>query len=261
MKKLTAILMSVMMFVVMAIPAFAVNGEGFTSSVTAKPAPGLVADGEVIGYVVDENGDVIEGIAEGGVIISALADKDTLPEELKNALEDVYNKIQNGEMEFPQELIDALGGTPVGKDLFDVTIASDDIQAYLDEGNSLKLTLDTNFPAGTVVMVASYVDGQWHLASECVVNEDGTVTFVMDKFCPVAVFVKGDDISEPVGGVEEEGDCKICKKFFPYLGKAWIFPNTIFNGVCTICFILIMIAVTVAGYVMYRLLKKKDDEK
>ena len=258
MKKLTAILMSVMMFMVMALPGYAVNGDGFVSSVTGEPAPGIVTNGDVIGFVVDENGDVIDEVKTGDIVITPVSDKDSLPDDAKKDLEDAYDKIENDEMEYPQELIEALGGQPVAKELFDLSIIDEDIQKYLDEGNSIKLTLDTKLPADENVMVAAYVDGQWVLASECVVNEDGTLTFVMDKFCPVAIFVKGADL--PVSG-EGDGDCKICHTFFPYLGRAWIFPNTIFNGVCTICFLLVMTAVTVVSYLLYRLFKKKDKEE
>lgn len=259
MKKLTAIFMSVMMLMVMALPVYAVNGDGYAESVTAKPAPGIVADGDVIGYVVDENGNVIDEIKSGDIVITALADKDKLPEDAKKELEDVFNAIKNDEMDYPQELIDALGGLPVAKDLLDITVISDGLKDYLDDDHSAKLTLDTDFAEGTPVMVAAFVDGQWVLASECVVNEDGTVTFVLDKFCPVAVFVKGADI--PVGGGEGEGDCKVCRAFFPYLGRALLFPNTLFEGVCIICFTLIMIAITVVSYIIYRFFKKKEDKE
>ena len=258
MKKLTAIFMSVMMLMVMALPCYAVNGDGFTSSVTGDPAPGIVTDGDVIGYVVDENGNIIDEVKEGDIVITPLSDKNSLPDEARKALEEVFNAIENDEMEYPDELTDELGGQPVAKDLFDVTVVSEDLQKFLDEGNSIKLTLDTKLPGDENVVVAAYVDGQWVLASECVVNEDGTITVVMDKFCPVAVFVKGADM--PVGG-DGEGDCKICHTFFPYLGRAWLFPNTLFNGVCTICFLLVMAAVIIVSYLIYRYFKKKKEDK
>lgn len=257
MKKLTAILASVMLIIAMAMPAFA---EGYVDSITAKPAPGIVDNGNgTIGSVVDDEDKEVDGIDITDLVITALSDADELPEDAKEELLEVFSKIEDGTMEYPDWLKDLLGDIVV-KDLFDVTAVSDRLKDYLEDGNSVQFTLDINIGPDDLVAVASYVDGEWINALECINNGDGTVTVTMSKICPVAVFVKGEGApqpGEPVGGDGiGEGVCKICHTFFPYLGAA-----PIFHGVCIICFLLIVLAICVILYIIRKLTKKDEEEE
>ena len=102
-------------------------------------------------------------------------------------------------------------------------------------------------------MVAAWVDGQWVMADKVVNNGDGTVTVTMSKLCPVAVFVKGAGAAQ---GDVEDGVCKICHTFFPYLGAA-----PLFDGVCIICFGLICAGLGTVAYGAGRYMKNKKDKK
>ena len=150
--------------------------------------------------------------------------------------------------------------------LADGTVEAKDIIDYLAEGHSIQLTFDANVGADDLVDVASYVNGEWLAAIECINNGDGTITVTLPAICPVGIFVKGEETiapeatpqpGEPAGGDEiGEGDCKICRTFFPYLGAA-----PIFHGVCVICFTLIVLAICVVGYIIYRATKKDKEKK
>ena len=264
MKKLTAIMVSVMLIIAMAMPAFA---EGYVDSITAKPAPGIVGgDDKVIGTVLDENGNKIADIHEGDIVITGITEMDQLSDEAKAELEKALKEIKDGTAELPQALKDLLGNNPVAKDLFDVTAVAKDIIDYLAEGHSIQLTFDANVGADDLVDVASYVNGEWLAAIECINNGDGTITVTLPAICPVGIFVKGEETiapeatpqpGEPAGGDEiGEGDCKICRTFFPYLGAA-----PIFHGVCVICFTLIVLAICEVGYIIYRATKKDKEKK
>ena len=141
MKKLTAIMVSVMLIIAMAMPAFA---EGYVDSITAKPAPGVVGEGNVIGHVVDEDGNIIADIHEGDIVITGITEMDQLSDEAKAELEKALKEIKDGTAELPQALRDLLGNNPVAKDLFDVTAVAKDIIDYLAEGHSIQLTFDAN---------------------------------------------------------------------------------------------------------------------
>ena len=142
-----------------------------------------------------------------------------------------------------------------------VTAVAKDIIDYLAEGHSIQLTLDADVAEGALVGVASYVNGEWLAALECINNGDGTITVVLPAICPVGIFVEGEPVApeatpeagEPVEGEPTDGECKICRTFFPYLGAA-----PLFHGVCIICFVLILAAVCVASYIFYRIMKKEE---
>jgi len=200
MKKFTSILLSMIMFIAMAVPCYANNG--FVGSVTAEPAPDFVVVDDVIAEIIDAEGNVVTTVKLGYMEITPISEKENLTPEAAAALEDVYNKIKNNEITYPQELEDTLGESFAVTDLFNIDITDAEIKAFLDEGNTIKVSLDTKFKKDDVVMVGTYVNGEWVLAKECVVNEDGTITFSMEglQSGPVAVFVKTAETEEPVVG-------------------------------------------------------------
>lgn len=252
MKRLTAILTAMVLCVAMVMPAYAT--VGYVDSVTAKSAPGIVAEGDVIGAILDENGNKVDDLLSSDIRITALADADTLPDEAKQELLDVFAAIENGTMDYPEWLTELLGDNVVVKDLFDVTAISDRLIAYLEDGHSIQFIMDVNLADGMLAAIGSYVGGEWVEAVEVVNNGDGTVTVTLSDLCPVAVFVEGEG-GEPVGGDEPEEGCKVCNLFFPYLGSA-----PFVDGVCIICFSLIVLAVCAAGFVLYKVLKKGNKE-
>ena len=244
MKKITAIFMTAIMMIVMAMPAFATD---FVDSVTGQPAPGV----EDV-TVVDKDNNVIDNKGDSGIRITPISEKDTLPDDDKEALEDVFEGLTDGTMDIPQEVEDAFGDDAVVKDLFDVT-PDDEVAKELENGNKVKFKLDVDVDPDEDVMVAAWVDGEWVMADEVVNNGDGTITVTMSKLCPVAVFVKGTGAAQ---GGTAVGPCKICHGFFPYIGAA-----PLFDGVCLICFILIAVGLGSVAYAAGRYMKNKAEEK
>ena len=262
MKKITALFISVMMVVALAVPVFA---EGaYVESITAKPAPEVVGDGGVIGEVVGD-GSEAGSIGEGDLIITPFVDRDKLDDEARRNIEEAFDKIKSGEASYPEVMKELLGNNPVAKDLFYVEAVGAGLLEDLTNGKEIRFTLNVGIGAGEPVVVATYVDGEWVVATETVNNGDGTITVTLSKLGTVGVFVKGEDATEPSvtpepgepvdGDGVGEGNCKICHTFFPYLGTA-----PIINGVCIICFVLIVIAICVVTYIIYRFTKKDEDE-
>ncbi len=243
MKKIIAsVLLSAVMLFALAMPAFAtVDGE-FVDSVTGEQAPGIT--GPVTGTTGSGEG---VSFGEGDLRITPVTDKDQLPEEDKNALEDVLEGLEDGTIDIPEEVKEELGDDAVVKDLFDVTPVSDELKDHLDNGGDVTFTLDANVGPDEEVAVASWVDGEWVMAKNVVNNGDGTITVTMDKICPVAVFVEGAGVP---------GVCKVCHGFFPYLAGA-----PLFDGVCIICFVLIALGLGAVAYAAGRYMKKKKEEK
>ena len=244
MKKITAIFITAIMMLTLAMPAFATD---FVDSVTGQPAPGV----EDV-TIVDENDNVVEDKGKSGIRITPISEADTLPDEDRKELEDVFKGLSDGTMDLPEEVEDAFGDDAVVKDLFDVT-PDEDVAAAMEDGNKVKFTLDAGVNPGEDVMVAAWVDGQWVMADKVVNNGDGTVTVTMSKLCPVAVFVKGAGAAQ---GDVGDGVCKICHGFFPYLGAA-----PLFDGVCIICFVLICAGLGTVAYGAGRYMKNKKDKK
>lgn len=262
MKKITAFLISVMMVAALAVPVFA---EGaYMDSITAKPAPEIVGDGDVIGDII-EDGEDVGDIGEGDLIITPFVDKDELDDEPRSNMEDAFEQIKSGNAEYPPEMEEILGGEPVAKDLFDVDVIDDELLKELEEGKEIRFTLDVNIGAGELVAVACFVDGQWIMAAEAINNGDGTITVTLSKIGTIGVFVKGEDKveptvtpepGEPTGGDAGEGVCILCHGFFPYLGAA-----PFISGLCIICFVIIVVVIATIAYIIYRNTKKDEEEK
>ena len=266
MKKITALFISVMMVVALAIPVFA---EGaYMDSITAKPAPEIVGEGDVIGDVIDNGND--EGdIHSGDIIITPYVDKDELDDEARANLDEAFSRIRSGNMDYPKGMEDILGGKPVAKDLFDVDVIDEDLLKDIEVGKEIRFTLNIGIGAGEPVVVASFVDGEWIMATETINNGDGTITVTLSKIGTIGVFVKGEETvepteptatpepGEPVGSDDVgEGECILCHGFFPYLGAA-----PFISGLCIICFVIIVVVVATVAYIIYRNTKKDEDEE
>ena len=257
MKKFIAFLVSVMMVTALAVPVFA---EGaYMESITAKPAPEVVGDGGVIGDVID-NGNDVGDITEGEIIITPLSEKDGLEDKARTNLEEAFGRIRSGGGNYPKEMEEILGENPVAKDLFDVEVVGESLLEDLANGKEIRFTLNVGIGAGEPVVVVTYVDDEWIMATETINNGDGTITVTLSKLGAIGVFVKGEGTTEPNEPVGSEpvgeGNCRICHTFFPYLGAA-----PIVDGVCIICFVLVVTVVGTGAYIVYRNAKKGKDEK
>ena len=249
MKKIIAFLVSVMMVAALAVPVFA---EGaYVESITAKPAPEVVGDGS---------------ISKSDLIITPFVDRDKLDDEARKNIEEAFDKIKSGEASYPEAMKELLGNNSVAKDLFYVEAVGAGLLEDLANGKEIRFTMNVGIGAGEPVVVATYVDGEWVVATETVNNGDGTITVALSRLGTVGVFVKGEGATEPSvtpgpgepvdGDDVGEGNCRICHTFFPYLGAA-----PIVDGVCIICFILVVTVVCTVAYIVYHNAKKGKDEK
>lgn len=191
-----------------------VTHADFTPSVGYKPAPEIVttpdADGRpIIGYVKNENGDILSVEYLGSIIITPIAEVDTSKDISKKAadeLKKVYNNIVLGKTDFSKhselnQWVSANlgkgkdGGDLVVRDIFDITEISDTLLKYLPgQGNTIDLTFDLDVPAGEKVAPMVYINGKWEMAPKVVNNGDGTITVTFEHFSPVAFLVEGTGI-------------------------------------------------------------------
>lgn len=215
MRKFLSICITFMMVLALAAPAFATE---FVPSISMKPPLDLDIMGEEnnepwYGEIVDENGEVIQKLYEDDIIVTPLAEIDDadIPQDAKELLKEVYEDLMDGTTSLEdveglmEKVKEALGEEAVAddlviRDLFDVTVVDPDAIELLAEGNRLRVTFDTDFDPEDFLAVMTYDDG-WKLAYDYVINEDGTVTVILEKDGPVAflttareMYADGEDI-------------------------------------------------------------------
>jgi len=269
MKKFLSVFTTLVLAAALAVPVCA---EEYHPSVEAESAPVLVTtkeaetNREIIGYVVDEHGEVCSTEYKDCIIVTPLADvaeAENLSAETKAIMAEFYNGILSGEISLDDcpELValvkeklgeNAKASDLVIKDLFDVTVVCDVLNKNLPpEGTTITLTFDIDLPADSEIFVVTYKNGEIVLVEDMVNNGDGTVSATFEDFCPVA-FLVPQDVAEVIG---DGGVCAICNGKFVY--KASPIP-----AVCLTCFIIIVaiIGAGVGGVYAYMKNKAKKEE-
>lgn len=217
MKKIIACLTALLLCATLVIPAAAAE---FTPSVNQKPAPDVVPtpdpDGDpAIGVILNGDGEIIDYVGEECLVITGISeaeDSDEIPEDAKELLLDVYDKLTSGEMTLPYDKYDPdmNPGNMVIRDLFDATFLCDEHPEMLDdEGVTMKLTFDIGVKPGVEVVVMTYINGQWEPVVKTVNNGDGTVTCTFEEICPIAfsVPVQADEpVTPPAQTGDDSGD-------------------------------------------------------
>ena len=213
MKKRVKGVIAVALSLIMMCPVITVKAD-FTPSVSYKPAPEIVTtpDGngnEIIGYVKDEDGNVLSTEYTSSIIITPIAEVDTstrIPKSAAKELKKVYNDIVLGKTKFSdypdlnKAVSEAIGQGKDGddlvvRDIFDITEVSDTLLKYLPgKGNTIDLTFDLGVAKDEFVAVMIYINGQWELATDVINNGDGTVTITFEHFSPVAFLVHGTGV-------------------------------------------------------------------
>lgn len=184
MRRFICLMLALVVFASLAMPAFAVEGE-FVPSIAVKDGP-VIKDATMNG---DDVGDclIVTSIAEA-------KDKSTdITQDERDLLLDVYKKLKDGSMVLP------LNTDYVIRDLVDVSFKYDDCRQQDDhgnkdqwlakEGNTVTVTFKLGIGKKTDVSVLTYVDGKWVKAEKVVNNGDGTVTVTFEDICPVAFAV------------------------------------------------------------------------
>lgn len=198
MKKCFSSLFALVLCICMVCPVWA---SSFVPSISYKPGPSIVTkpgddDRELIGEIVDENGNPVSKEYTDCIIITPVGDAETsdrISEENKDTLLKVYDELKNGDVKlsdiFPE------GKDYVIKDLFDLTGVCDDIKENLPKpGYTIDLTFDIGVDADVPVKVMVYLNGEWVVLDNVINNGDGTITCTFEDFCPVAIMVPANTV-------------------------------------------------------------------
>lgn len=214
MKRILACIVALMICAAMVLPAAA---STFTPSVTYKDAPQIVpvpgvsdAEGRPALGETWKDDIFFEYMYEGCLVITSVADAPTstdIPEDARDLLLDVYEKLCNGEMKLPYEQLGLKASDMVIRDLFDASFLCGDGSFDINhpemlepDGVTIKLTFNIGAGKSDKIYAMAYIDGQWQPV-DTKNNKDGTVTCVFEQLCPV-VFCA--DTSE--GGSTPGGD-------------------------------------------------------
>lgn len=185
MKKLFVICLAlVMAFAMTATMALSVGAGDFLSSPSRNQAPELVA-GE------NENGDKVG--------VTSYADRNDMPAEARQLLEEAYAKIigtddvseLNSQIaEIAKELGVDLAALAIS-DLFDISP-----EANADGTFSITLKSETlqNF-----VCLLHYHGGEWQVVENAKLTENGELSFSVDNFSPFAIVVNTGAAPAPTG--------------------------------------------------------------
>ncbi len=192
MKKLMALVMTMVMLVAFAVPAMAAEND-FVPSVEVKPGP------EIIVGTDDENGTPSYGtivmpdgtkipLPEGSITITPISKADSATEDIEEALKDAFEELSGAES--LEDLIDQLKeileeqfpGVDVDDlvitDLFHVDV-SEDYEEYFEQGGKLELTISAT---DELILALNKKDSIWSLlfGSNFIDNGDGTYTLIID---------------------------------------------------------------------------------
>lgn len=213
MKKLIALLVSVVLVFTLAVSASAVE---FVPSIENKGAPELVVidriDGkDVVGFITGPDGNRLSteylDCLKVSSLLEALTDPN-LKQEIKDELKKVYEELSKSDTKLSDVCEgldkfvkdkwnkDKTANDLVVKDLFHINDLCGDISKFLpEEGSTLDLTFDLGIGKNVFVAAMVFADGKWQPVSDVVNNGDGTITVTFDKICPVAFMVPSSQLN------------------------------------------------------------------
>ena len=195
-----------------------VSADSFAASVTAKPAPVIIAAGgragEPMVEIVNADDRNLHNFDVASVVVTSVAEKDGnhVEEAVQTALTEVYEQLSAPEVKLSEVMPGLTGAvekaavenramkalnvdTLVVKDLFNVSVSAELKTVLQEEGNFLKLTFEPKLGENQLLIVMVCVDGEW-LCVDYVLNEDGTITCMFDKVGTVAFLVNADMMAE-----------------------------------------------------------------
>ena len=206
MRKLICLITALILCVSIAAPAYA-SEYGFVPSITYKPSPEIIPvekDGEeFIGIIRDKNGEIIDYVGHGCLLITPIAhvwdEEIHVPAEIEQLLIKIYDALNDGSMKIPYDKheADLDAANMVIRDLFDARWICEEHKAMVEEeGVTLEITFDLGVVADTEVFVMTYdeVADEWTPIVKTVNNGDGTITCTFEHLCAI-------EFSVPVAGV------------------------------------------------------------
>ena len=178
----------------LAMPAFAAE-DSFVPSITYKPNPEIVSvDGEHIGVIRDEAGEIIDYVGHGCILITPVAhiwdEEIEVPVEIENLLSFLYEELNNNGMKIPYEKheADLDAANMVIRDLFDVRWVCDEHREMIEaEGVTFEITFDLGVVADAQIFAMTYDEDakDWNPIVSTVNNGDGTVTCTFEHLCAI----------------------------------------------------------------------------
>lgn len=182
MKRMICLVTALLLCLSVACPVFA--SEDFVPSITYKDEPEI----EWPVKIIDGDGEVIDEIDEEHLVITPISDAEAdpdIPEDSREELLEVYEALTEGDMVLPGD------EDLVIRDLFDISwICDDGHEEKLDEeGVCIEAVLDIGVDPNEDVVVMVYIDGEWVPAEDVIVNDDGTITVILENICPVVIAV------------------------------------------------------------------------
>lgn len=208
-KKISVILVAIVMVAAMAVPAFAAD---FTPSVTGKAAPETVttknSSGETVAAIIyDANGKEAASIPVGSLIVTPVSEAKTANASVSKQLTAAYEQLQTTPLDSiapaltdavkdysPQMTVDDL----VVRDLFDVSLDDAAKQQLAISGNTIKIQFALNLPSDALLLVLHNTeDTTWELIADnkVVRNSDGSVTVELNSLSPIAFLTDGGSIA------------------------------------------------------------------
>lgn len=234
MKKLLCLMVVLLMCLGFAAPVYAAE-DTFVPSISEKDGPEIVPgkDDEgkpTIGRVLDENGEVIDYIYEGCLVITPVSKANVskeIPVDAKELLLSVYDQLKSGTMQIPYEKISSTldPSKMVIRELVDISWLCDEHPELVEpKGVTIELTFDMGVKADTDVYVMSYKNNEWGTVVKTVNNGDGTITCEFEDFCPVSFSVrKGSETPPPQTGDNTDLTLWIALMVVSFAGIAAVF--------------------------------------
>ena len=180
MKRIFALLMTVVLVVAMSVPAFAALGE-FISSPSGVSAPELV----------DYKHDSHECTAK--LVITPYAERHTLPDETRALIEKAYSEIVNSQVingKLKDELVKLANQLKVDYtalaigNLFDVSYYDCPLHS---QHKGFTITIKPELIDNYVGLLHMNTDGSWELLESTVDADKKTITFHVDSLSPFAL--------------------------------------------------------------------------
>lgn len=179
MKKLVSVLVAVILAATVCVSALAAP-NGFVESPSNQTGPEII-DGD-------------------GIVVTPFGDRDDLPEDVREALEEAYNSILNadnlGELSEALENLANELGVPVQNlvvsELFELSYESGEQDS---EGNFVVTLKDESFKDFFALM--KYEDGKWVLVDDAKLGEGNKLSFTAGSLpAPFAVVINTDSAND-----------------------------------------------------------------
>lgn len=198
MRKLICLMIALVMCLTIAVPAYAEESD-FVPSITYKPNPEIVPveneEGEEsIGVIRDENGEIIDYVDHGCLLVTPIAhvwdEEIEVPAEVEQLLTFVYEELNSNNMEIPYDKhgADLDPANMVIRDLFDARWSCEEHREMIEkEGVVFEITFDLGVVADAQIFVMTYDEeaNEWSPIVKTVNNGDGTVTCTFEHLCAI----------------------------------------------------------------------------